>query len=290
MKKVCKTIIPLALFAMMIGQLLSFSAVPVRAKGKSVVTKRIEQIRKEFPNKSKMNEEITVGELTGGGCNALEMYLTLRVFHNCYTPGCDTYKRIGSVSTGNTNAMKKLFKRAKIGDVVRFRRGGTDAHYAIFLSCDSTGVNLYESNFGGKNVVRYNNHWPWSAMKSWPTGGASKVDVYRAKNYNKVNKKKSAKLYKKGHKIQVENWIFKVTEVSGFGGSVKLVGFNEEPTKSDKKLPKYIYVDNLSEKNVNCNFDAGYGSTKRGGMDYQMVYKVTGATKNAYTNIKHKKN
>ena len=111
------------------------STLTAEAKKKTVVEKRIEQVRKEYPNKSKMNELVGVRGFTGGGCNALVMYTTLRVFHNSFTPLCDTYKTIGtSASTNDIAAMKRLFAKAKVGDVVRFRDGNTDAHYAIFLS------------------------------------------------------------------------------------------------------------------------------------------------------------
>ena len=255
------------------------------ADAASVVAKRIALVKKEYPNKSKLNTYIDINGYSGGGCNAMVMYTTLRVFHNCYVPGCNTFKKVGKTSTSNTAAMKKLFKKAKIGDVVRFSKNGKDAHFTIYLSSNSSGANFYEANVGGKNVVRYNNHWPWYAMKKWPTGGATTVEVFRAKNYSKVNKKKSAKLYKKGAQIEVEGAVYKVTKVYGFGGNVKLIGFKEGGYYKGFKKPKYVFTDNFTENNLNLNGATASGSNKKDGMDYAMVYKVTAVAKNAYTNI-----
>ena len=278
--KIFKNYLMSFLFLILLG--ICFIAIPVDVSAKGVVRKRIEMIRKEYPNKSKMNEWVGVDGFNGGGCNALEMYVTLRVFHNCYTPDCDTYKAVGkSASTSDTAAMKKLFGKAKIGDVVRFRKGSKDAHYAIFLSSNSGGAYLYESNFGGENVVRYNNYWSWSVMKSWPAGGATKVDIYRSKNYDKVNKGKAAKLYKKGDIINYDVYEYQVTKVSGFGGEVKLLGFEEGSADSIVNIPAYIYVDNISEEGLNCNYRNGSGDTKSGSVSNQMIYKVTAIGDNA---------
>lgn len=258
----------------------------VEAKSKTEVEKRIERVQKEYPNKSTFDGYVSVPGFTGGGCNGLVMYTTLKVFHNVYTPECDTYKHIGkSTSTKNTTALKNLFKKAKIGDVVRFRNGDTDAHYAIFLSDTSEGVYLYEGNFGGPNVVRVNNFWRWSVMKTWPAGGATKVDIYRAKNYDKVNKKKSAKNIAKGKAIEVDGLKYVVTKNSGFGGEVKLVGVVEDYYyDATIKVPNYIFVDNMSEKGLNCNYsgEASYGNSEN--LNYQLTYKVTAIGNKAFDN------
>ena len=91
---------------------LCITTVQAEAKSKSVVEKRIAQIRKEYSNKSKLNEIISVEGFNGGGCNALVMYTTLRIFHNCYTPDCDTYKTVGKgASTSDISAIKNLFSK-----------------------------------------------------------------------------------------------------------------------------------------------------------------------------------
>ena len=265
------------------------SAIPITvvAKEKNEVAKRIAIVQKEYPNNSKFNGWVSVGEKSGGGCNGLVMYTTLKVFHNAYTPGCSTYKHIGkSTSAKNVQALKNLFKKAKVGDVVRFRNGYTDTHFAIVLSVSSQGAYLYEANFGSRNKVKSNHLWPWSAMKNWPSGGATRVDIYRSKNYDKVKKKKSAKNYSKGKTIVVEGLKYIVTKNSGFGGEVKLVGVEEDYyTDNVIRIPSCIFADNTDEKGLNCNYSvkAEYGKSKN--LSHQLTYKVVAIGKNALDNI-----
>ena len=260
--------------------------ITVNAKGKSEVAKRVAIVQKEYPNNSKFNGWVSVCGESGGGCNGLVMYTTLKVFHNAYTPGCNTYKHIGkSTSTKNTKALKKLFKKAKVGDVVRFRNGYTDAHFAIILSVSNQGAYLYEANFGSKNKVKNKHLWSWSVMKSWPAGGATRVDIYRSKNYDKVNKKKAAKNYCKGQTIVVEGLKYMVTKNSGFGGEVKLIGVEENYYMDDViRIPNCIFADNIDEKGLNCNYsvESEYGKGKN--LSHQMTYKVTAIGKNALDN------
>ena len=56
------------------------------------------------------------------------------------------YTEVSSANlSGKTNAQKyDFFKKAKIGDILR-----TSGHYMVFISCDSEGVTVYDSNVGG---------------------------------------------------------------------------------------------------------------------------------------------
>ena len=56
---------------------------------KTLVEKRLEAVQKEYPDESYFKEYVTVDGFSGGGCNALVMYTTLKVFHNAYVPYCD---------------------------------------------------------------------------------------------------------------------------------------------------------------------------------------------------------
>lgn len=62
------------------------------------------------------------------------------------------------------------------------------------------------------------------------------MEVHRANNYNKVNKKKSAKILKKGKKIKIEGITYKVTNNKIGKGTVKVVSKDA----GIKKIPKAI--------------------------------------------------
>lgn len=257
------------------------------AKGKSEVAKRIEKVQKQYPENSTFDNWVSAPGYSGAGCNGFVMYTTLKVFHNMYTPSCDTYNHIGkSASTNNTDEMKELFKNGKIGDVVRFRNGYQDAHFAILLSVTDEGAYFYEANFGGKNRVKYNNLWRWSVMKSWPTGGATRVDLYRSKNYNKVNKKKSAKNIKKGKMIKASGIQYVVTKNTSFGGEVKVVGIESSYYSSSMiEIPNAIFMDNMSEEGLNCNYSTMLSYRDEENVNYQLTYKVTSIGSNALRDV-----
>jgi hypothetical protein len=264
-KKNCFGILLLFVFA---GICLSSTC-----QAKTVVEKRLSAVKREYPNGSRLNGDIYVNGTSGGGCNALVMYATLKIFHNAYTPWCNTFNRVGkTASTRKTGAMKKLFSKAKVGDVIRWRRGYTDAHFAIFLSSNKNGIYIYESNYGAKNKVWYKHFWPWQYMKSWPAGGANKVNVYRSKNYNKVNQKAAAKNYKKGAIFVVKGIRYKVTKAEAISGEVKFVGY--EDGYEGKKIPKYLYVNKDLDSSVNTNDESYGGGSKKKGRNAQIMYKV----------------
>lgn len=249
----------------------------IQAKGntQSVVMQRLQAVRKDFPNQSRINAWITVNGFSGGGCNALVMYTTLKIFHNAYVPSEDTYKQVGkTVSTKSNKAMKRLFENAKPGDVIRWRKGYTDSHFAIFLTGSTKGIYVYEANFGSRNKVWYRHFWAWKNMRKWPKGGASKVNIYRSKNYNLVNKKKAAVNYKKGDEIVVKGLRYRVTKAGTITGTVKFVGYDLGTKKEGKKIPKYLYVNKDTGDDINSNVGSSGGQSKKPGRNAQIVYKV----------------
>ena len=145
-----KTIIFAVLFSIMFVAICGGFSQTIQAK--SVVEKRLEAVRKEFPQNSFIHASVNVNGTSGSGCNAIVMYATNKIFHNAYDPKENTFRQIGqTTSTKNIVKMKKLFKKAKVGDVIRWRQGYTDRHFAIYLSSNEQGVYLYESNFENKN-------------------------------------------------------------------------------------------------------------------------------------------
>lgn len=161
--------------------------------GKVYVKKQIREIAKKYPDGSKFNRKVEYYDSgmdamvkVAGGCNGFVAYVTNKIFGEAYSDSeAESYKVLGSASTSNNKKMKKLFKKAKIGDVILWYSKSGRRHMGLFMSYSSKGVKVYEANFGGKNRVRYNHLWPWKKMKTWPTGGASKVLVARYKKYNK---------------------------------------------------------------------------------------------------------
>ncbi|MBE5936895.1 MAG: hypothetical protein E7265_02565 [Lachnospiraceae bacterium] len=244
---------------------------------KTLVEKRLEAVQKEYPDESYFKEYVTVDGFSGGGCNALVMYTTLKVFHNAYVPYCDTYTQIGkTTSTKKISAMKKLFKKAKPGDVIRWRQGYSDAHFAIFLSANDDGICVYENNWGAKKCVKNNHFWKWENMKTWPSGGpekgADKVNIYRSKNYKKVNQKKSATNYKKGDNIVVDGICYEVISVTPIGGTVKFVSY--EIGSENKKIPKFLYINKDAGDLFNTNEGNDSGSSKKKGINTQILYQI----------------
>lgn len=215
------------------------------AASKSVVQKRIEAIAKIYPQNSAFDEWVQVGRhdfwiQEYGGCSGLMAYVTKKVFGTPYCcKNCGGYTSIGSAATSNTAAMKKLFAKAKLGDVIEWTKGSQVAHHAIFQSDNANGVKLYEANFSGPNRVWYNHQWPWYGMKTWPAGGADKVTVLRADNYNAVNKGKSAKEPAKG-KVYTLDTVSKLkvqVVTSAIGNSYAVV---KSGYKKGTKLPTYV--------------------------------------------------
>lgn len=245
-------------------------------KAKTVVEKRLAAVRNDYPAGSRINSYISVNEYNGGGCNALVMYATLKIFHNAYVPGENTFRKIGkTASTKSNKAMRSLFKKAKPGDVIRWRKGYTDSHFAIFLAGNTKGVYIYEANFGSRNKVWYKHFWAWKNMRKWPKGGANKVNVYRSKNYNQVNRGKAATNYKKGDEFVVEGLRYRVTKAGAITGTVKFVRYETEIADTDgKKIPKYLYVNKDISSKVNSNEESHGGSSKKSGKNAQIVYKV----------------
>ena len=221
------------------------------------ISKRLAQVKKDFPQGSRINRWITVPSITlengfptirewdTGGCNALVAYATMKIYHNPYVPGTKSYKKVGTAKTSSTGAIKKLFKKAKKGDVVRWHKGGQEFHFAIYLSKDGSGIKVYEANFGPKNKVWYNHKWPYGKMKAW-THGATQVRVYRSKNFSKVDKGKAAKNLAKGSTFTHKGITYKVTKAGIRNAQVKVIAKSSSAGKVPKAIGlNYDNIDSL---------------------------------------------
>lgn len=162
----------------------------------AVVENRIKAVSGIYPNKSYYNsyETVTIKKngimqsIVGHECAGFVMFVTRQVFQEPYYTGSPSYRQVGkAVSTKNTKAMKRLFSRAKIGDVIRWTGGG-GRHQAIFLKKSSLGIQVYEANFGNDyNRVWYHHLWSWNNQPLW-TGTSSSVSVFRYKKYAEVDR------------------------------------------------------------------------------------------------------
>ena len=164
------------------------------ASGKAYVKREIKKIKNKYPDGSTYNHTFEYYDpgmdatiISSGGCNGFVAYVTKRIYGSVFTEWGDyDYKVVGDVSTSSIQKMKKLFKKAKIGDPIVWYTENDCRHMAIFMSCNSKGIRVYEANFGGKNKVRYNHQWDWKYMKSWPKGGAKRVLVEHYRGYNSL--------------------------------------------------------------------------------------------------------
>ena len=214
------------------------------------VSKRFDEVRKDFPNNSKIKQNIDIwtvvndggwdsfGGARNGGCNALVTYVTMKIFHEPYVPGAASYKQVGKTTKGKSKAaVKKLFRKAKKGDVIRFHNGTTDYHYAIYMGRNSKGIKVYEGNFGPKHQVKYNHLWTWSDLGNMK-GKKSKVkiSIYRARNYSKVNSGKAARNLKKGETFKYKGITYKVTKAGIRKATVKVVSRDENAGATPKAI------------------------------------------------------
>lgn len=210
------------------------------------VSQRLAEVRKDFPNNSRINKKIEIWTVcddeggwpalqgsVNGGCNALVTYVTMKVFHEPYVPGAASYKKIGKTVNGkNRSSLAKLFKKAKKGDVIRIHNGTTDYHFAIFLSRTSKGVRVYEGNVGGKNRVKYNNLWTWGNTGYWKKN----VSLYRCRNYKKTDSGKAALNLKKGAEFTYKGITYKVTKAGIRQASVRVISKDENAGKTPKAI------------------------------------------------------
>ncbi|MDD6653922.1 MAG: hypothetical protein PUH88_00475 [Lachnospiraceae bacterium] len=227
--------------------LLGIVSLPQDISAANVVSKRISEIKKIYPQGSKMNKwvlgstlvkqkgEVYCTTIKNGGCNALVTYVTMKIFHNPYVPSSTGYINIGTASTTSPSSMNVLFKKAKPGDVVRMYNGNDECHFAIFLSRSNSGIKLYEANFGSKNKVWYNHLWKWNNIKSW-SHGATKISVLRSNNYAKVVSGKAAIKYKKGAVFTIDGITYKVKKNSIKGGQIKVISKEANAGKTPKAI------------------------------------------------------
>lgn len=249
----------------------SFGA-PAKAVSASVVTSRLQKVRKEFPNKRRINQKVLTNtfhvyqgnEYPGawnGGCDALVSYTTLKIFHNAFQAGAKSYTKVGSASTKSKSKMSRLFQKAKAGDVVYWSKGKKERHAAIYLKRSSKGIYVYEANFGSKNKIYYNHLWKYGNMKSW-SHGATTVGIYRSKNYKKVNQKKAAKKLSKGSVFTVNGVTYKVisneykcgkvkvVRKESYARAAKYVGLNYETATMQKRYLDEYYFENYTSQYI----------------------------------------
>ncbi len=263
--------------------LVSASTISFEAKTKTIVEQRLEEIEKLYPQDSTFDGWVRGGHIEYGGCGGLVAFATNKIFHNTYYDDSPNYKKVGSASTTSTSAMQSLFKKAKVGDVIQwYRSSGSTAHLALFMSYTSTGIKIYEANFGGINQVWYNHFWPWGGMDDWPSGGATTVTVYRSKNYNKVNEGKAAVKLQVGEVVEYNyeynnsftgdygktNIKFKILDNS-INNPLAVITSSKYETNTDNKLelPKAIYY-------VNGNVSLGSTYLESEYLNYNEYYKV----------------
>ena len=231
---------------------LLLSALPVTATAatKSVVEKRIEAITKVYPQGSTFEEWVVTGQhgfwtQERGGCSGLVAYVTQKVFGTPFCcEDCGGYSKVGSADPSKPAAVKKLVAKAKPGDVVEWIKGTRVAHHAIFLSDNANGIRIYEANFVGprgiSDEVWYDHQWSWNGIYTWTGGGSvDKLVVYRANNYNAVNKGKAAKEPAKG-KVYTLDTVSKLkvqVVTSAIGNSYAVV---KSGYKKGTKLPTYV--------------------------------------------------
>lgn len=252
--KIRRTTLLRAMSLLLIGLLtitFSFGAAAFESSAASgTVEKRFNEVRKDFPNNSRIKKSITISTVVNdggwetletvknGGCNALVTYVTMKIFHEPYIPGAVSYKKVGKTTKGsNKTALKKLFRKAKKGDVIRFHTSTEDLHFAIFMGMTSKGIKVYEGNYGSKHQVKYNHLWTWSDMaSSRRTGAKCKITVYRSRNYSKVNSGKAARNLKKGAVFKHKGITYKVTKTGIRKGTVKVVSKDADAETTPKAI------------------------------------------------------
>ena len=121
----------------------------------------------------------------GWTCYAFAVYCYGTIFEQNYRNATGvTSSGIVSSNEGLYNA----FKQAKMGDFVYCMKGENVNHYAIFISCDASGVTLLHNNIGGNGkvgTIRYG-YVPYSNLRG-AGYGYNRVDIYRAPNYDSIN-------------------------------------------------------------------------------------------------------
>lgn len=182
--KIVKKFLAIALCLTMLLGIIPFGMVGAGAVNESNVKASIDAIKKEYPDGAyfsangkrcehgapykvlpnytvcyncelhnilaarKKAGKVDKGNFTGGECRtcaAFASYVFTKCFGTPYAPGSASnnyFKTIGKVKTTDENGLKALFKKAKIGDIVQFDYG----HWAVFISCNSKGVTLYDAN------------------------------------------------------------------------------------------------------------------------------------------------
>ena len=178
-----------------VGTFLLTALMPKQIQA-AVIADRIKAVTRTYPSGSYYNGYMKVDCVKDGvlhtyighECAGFVMYVTDKAFQRSYCNGSPDYLKIyKTVSTKDTRVMKQLFAQAKIGDVVRWTGHGGQ-HQAIFLEATSSGVLMYEANFGTDyNRVWYRHLWPWDDQALW-RDTSSAVSVYHYKDYEKLDR------------------------------------------------------------------------------------------------------
>ncbi len=124
----------------------------------------------------------TANYLNGRTCYAFASYCFTKCFGKPMAAA--NYTEVSSANlSGKTNAQKyDFFKKAKIGDILR-----TSGHYMVFISCDSEGVTVYDSNVGGIYYCIEGHKRCTKHLKNGNIGDQSKGGYTGSVRYGKMN-------------------------------------------------------------------------------------------------------
>lgn len=222
-------------------------AVTPSAAFAGTVSSRLNEVRKEYPAGSRI-PWVTVSAVSddngsmeyfyrfdNGGCAGMAAYATLKIFHNPYVVGSAFYRQIGkTVSANNIAAIRKMLKKAKIGDVLRWQSGSELKHVAIILSVNNSGVKFYEARWHANSKVFDNTFVTYGRLGHFAS--AKTLSLHRSQNYEKVNAGKAAKNFSRGKEFTWDGITYKVTKAGIRGAQVKVVSKTEDAGKTPKGI------------------------------------------------------
>lgn len=219
MKTSVKTrILSFLLTIMMMVSVVPMSGMITKASavGADAVKNTINSIKSEYPNKSYFSKNgkrcehgsIFAAYADNTTCYNCELHTILKskgISTNNYSNGrtcyafasyCFTkcfgkpmtssnYTEVASANlSGSTSGREKydFFKKAKMGDILR-----TSGHYMVFISCDSEGVTVYDSNVGGIYYCIQGHKRCTAHKKNGNIGDQSKGGYTGSVRYGKMN-------------------------------------------------------------------------------------------------------
>ena len=272
-------------FAVLAVSCLAVPAETYAASGE--VNRRIAAVRKDFPTKSKFTPMIyiireflydgmlTVDNKGFGGCDGLVNYVTIKTFHTPFYYGSPDFTQVGKkVKASNKKQLKKLFKKAKKGDVIYLSdKGGREFHVAIFLKKSKKGVKVYEGNAGGsRHQVFYNRLWSWKRLKK-DHKGKEYVSIYRANNYAQVNAGQAAVNYGAGSTFTANGITYQVVTPGLRAGVVKVVSGGDRAGSIPAAIGlNFDHTERLSARWAQTYAANGGGRTSAGYFDDEYGY------------------